>query len=64
MAKALFERIFDGPDSVFGRIFGPSEPEQQTVRITLTTEHLKKLCARETLSFVTEDARIEVKYSE
>ena len=24
LEKALFEEVFDGPDSLFGRVFGPS----------------------------------------
>lgn len=61
MAKALFEEIFDGPDSLFGRIFGPSSqrtsriithfPPKPTLRVTLTAEHLEQLHAGKSVTF-------------
>lgn len=53
--KAVFEQIFDGPDSVFGRIFGPSQDAMdearklvrkrkwRTIRFKLTQSQIDRL---------------------
>lgn len=54
MAKAIFEQIFEGPDSVFGRIFGPSEEAM---------DEAKKLIRRKvtrTVRFKLSPAQIEI----
>jgi hypothetical protein len=44
---ALFESIFDGPDSMFGRIFGSDEPAaapaQPDIRIKLNQKQFDRL---------------------
>lgn len=65
MAKAMFEQIFDGPDSVFGQIFGPSREKlrqerraakrtakkPKPIRVTMTKAQLQKLGRGEELTF-------------
>ena len=64
--KAIFEEIFDGPDSVFGQIFGPGRAKlrQQEkvaassvqpaseVRIKLGKKHIDLLEAGREVTFV------------
>ena len=71
MAKALFEEIFDGSDSLFGRIFGSSaqpkrgNKEPKIIGITLTPEQLQELSAGKLLTFkVGDDIQIRVIHKE
>ena len=60
MSKAIFEEIFEGPDSIFGQIFGPSREKlaeieaakkPRKVRIKVKPEQIDKLLAGESLKF-------------
>lgn len=64
MARALFEEIFDGPDSLFGRIFGPSREKlaqtKSTIRVQLTPELLKDIGQGKIVCFETEHETIQI----
>lgn len=64
---SLFSRVFDGPDSLFGRIFG-SETEEATeaelppasVRITLGQKQFDRLERGEVLKYKADGQTIEL----
>ena len=47
LEKALFEEVFDGPDSLFGRVFGPSRfklrQASRAARVVKKADPAKKL---------------------
>jgi hypothetical protein len=62
MAKSLFEEIFDGPDSLFGQVFGPSREKLRqnkraaannpnTIRIKVSKAQLKMISEGKSLNF-------------
>jgi hypothetical protein len=60
---SLFESIFDGPDSLFGRIFGPRRNtlnEKPRTRVHLNEELIAILRVRKSLFFSTPENRIEI----
>jgi hypothetical protein len=62
--KALFEEIFDGPDSMFGRIFGQrgskikASPSEPVVRVKVSKAQLAILVTGKSLNFKSEKGYI------
>jgi len=69
MARAFFEEVFDGPDSFFGQVFGPSREKlaeeaaakkPRKVRVRLKADQMVKLLAGEPVKYVIPGLEIEV----
>ncbi len=58
----MFDAIFEGPDSLFGRIFGHNETPApvRELRIKMTEKQLQRLIARKPLKYKAGDSEITI----